>query len=649
MNDLSGSGSATIKVTFNGIEADVDNNSINDKSSSLNNTNFDPIEIPLSKELSIYAALEESNIHETSTKSILNNKKIAAKELSQITTGTKYSILVYDGDILIGENEFTAGQETNFSGFELDGGKTYTFIGISNNTNTLPTLINKNYLSTASVNEESGDLLYFRHVQKVVTGNNNLKVTLRHKYTLITTRLKVGDLYAGKIQSVGQGTFTNVNTNASLKLSDSTITYSSSKTSQQITFGNISGAGIALINSNPNILIAPNSSNQVKYTIPNLTVNDITYNQIQDIDLTIRPGKKYNLVLTLDVPCVKNNTPTTFNIANGTSVTLNNILGNYGMIFDIDNIDDSFNININGTNLFEADFNIASRTGTQTRTRKVTGTALQLYLTNYSTTTPNWNNTSLVFFSNIVTQSAIQDATYGKWSSLPFGSYSWLRDQKADLAFNYNGQGGYVNAMFTNYPDWRWTWSTTNNTDYIYDINDNISNPTVPAIRVIVSNNNQITLLARKGKVDQTLYPISLQTNPTLTSDQFSQEDLTVVPNNFYLKSSSINLSSTPSYSAIVTSVPNTSSNLFYDLAVPYTVNGVTYTNAIGRTVNIDYIETQSRTVNQTIANQIIFKQNPIIWNTTGTNNIVLGQLVVGNTNARGTIYTRAKINCNTN
>jgi hypothetical protein len=50
---------------------------------------------------------------------------------------------VYDGDNLIanGSKEFIAGEESNQNGFDLDGGKTYTFIGYSNNSTTsLPEL-----------------------------------------------------------------------------------------------------------------------------------------------------------------------------------------------------------------------------------------------------------------------------------------------------------------------------------------------------------------------------------------------------------------------------------------------------------------------------------------------------------------------------
>lgn len=61
---------------------------------------------------------------------------------------------------------FTAGEESTTEGFVLEGGKTYTFIGYSRNSNSIPTVSNINTLSIAQINDDSGDLLYFRHVQK---------------------------------------------------------------------------------------------------------------------------------------------------------------------------------------------------------------------------------------------------------------------------------------------------------------------------------------------------------------------------------------------------------------------------------------------------------------------------------------------------
>ncbi|TCV05362.1 hypothetical protein EDC17_10742 [Sphingobacterium alimentarium] len=177
------------------------------------------IEVPINPNLSAYITLEEDKEGPVKTK-LNSSNKLAAKETLPITPGVKYGILVYEGDNLIpnGHKIYTAGQESSTAGFALDGGKTYTFIGYSRNTSEIPTMVGQNKLSTATINNESGQLLYFRHMQKVTAGNNNLKVTLRHKFTLVTTKIKVGTTYQGLIQQVSEGSFTQTRQNASIKL-----------------------------------------------------------------------------------------------------------------------------------------------------------------------------------------------------------------------------------------------------------------------------------------------------------------------------------------------------------------------------------------------------------------------------------------------
>ena len=636
-------GPATLSVELTGIQSDRGDYPLN-KIANTNTKELSPsvLEIPLNKELSAYVTLEEENNSVINTK-LKPSNKLASKELSPITPGVLYGILVYDGNTLIpnGHKIFTAGQEALSTGFALDGGKTYTFIGYSRNSTSIPTVSNINTLSDARINDESGDLLYFRHIQTVSTGNNNLKVTLRHKFTSVTTEIKVGTTYAGKIQEITNGLFSNLSASASIKLSDSTITYKTpANTTSSINFTPIATGGVTSKISSRNLLIAA-TSNTVTYNFPSIKVND-AIGVIPATAFNMQAGKKYNLIITLDVPCARNNSPVTFNISNGQTVNLNNINGNYGMTFDIDQIDDSFNINVNGVNLFEASYRQAVRSGNQTRTRTRTRTRTQSVnsIYNYDDVSqfPSdfWNspnNTSWVYSDY---------SEYSKWSAQNFGTYSTTPYEAADLAFIYNGQAAYINAKFTNQPTWGWSWNTTNNTDYIYNINNGDTNPTVPTIRVVVSSNNQISLSARKSNSDPDLYPIFLQTNPALSSNTVS-DDLTTFPSNYYLKSTSITTptATTPTYST------STYSNYTKTpiLNVILVVIGYTYT----RIETQIETSTETRNVNQTIADQITFRQNTISWNTSGANNVVLSQKVVGNTNARGKIYTRTKVNCTTN
>jgi hypothetical protein len=59
------------------------------------------------------------------------------------------------------------------------------------------------------------------------------------------------------------------------------------------------------ISSTPTLLIAPSSTNIVTYSFPEITVNDTTA-AIPPLNFNMQAGKKYNLILTFDVPCRKN-------------------------------------------------------------------------------------------------------------------------------------------------------------------------------------------------------------------------------------------------------------------------------------------------------------------------------------------------------
>lgn len=296
-------GPATLSVKLSGILTETEGNLANNFKE---NANIKPkvLEFPINNNLSAYVSLEEDSPRSKDLKNRLNNK-FSASEITPITSGVKYGILVYFNNTLVanGHKIFTAGQEDLEDGFALDGGKSYTFIGYSRNSSlSIPSITDINDLSTAKIEDESEDLLYFRHEQTLNTGNNILNVNLKHKFTLVTTQIKVGTEYGGVINALSNGSFNKVRESASLKLIDGDIAYSNIETSSEIEFDAIPSGGVKTISSYSNLLIGPSSTNIVTYSFPAITINDTTA-AITPLYLNMQAGKKYNLILTFDVPC----------------------------------------------------------------------------------------------------------------------------------------------------------------------------------------------------------------------------------------------------------------------------------------------------------------------------------------------------------
>lgn len=91
----------------------------------------------------------------------------------------------------------------------------------------------------------------------------------------MTTEIRVDTNYTGIIQEVQNGSFAKTRISASLKLSDSTITYDAIEKSSPIAFGTIATGGVTSINSTPNLLIADNSTNTFTHTFPSIKVNNV--------------------------------------------------------------------------------------------------------------------------------------------------------------------------------------------------------------------------------------------------------------------------------------------------------------------------------------------------------------------------------------
>ncbi|MCA5006604.1 fimbrillin family protein [Sphingobacterium bovistauri] len=627
-------GPATLSVVLVGIDTDSEDLAL-EKSSNTKTATSAPevLEIPINKNLSAYVTLDEEK-NDISQKKHNSLNKIGASEITQITAGVQYGILVYEGDDLIpnGQRIFTAGQEATALPFTLDGGKTYTFIGYSrNSTTSIPTVSNSSKLSTAQINDETGDLLFVKKQQEVSTGNNNLSITLKHQFTRVTTQLKVGTTFEGVIQQVQSGTFAKSREKASLKLFNGMITYSATEQTSTISFPTIAAAGVTSIQSSSNLLIADDSNNVVTYTFPSIKVNDII-GTIPATSFSMQAGKKYNLIITLDVPCVLNNPTISFETKNGIPYSTN-VSSNHSIKVNFRKLDNSFNIIFGNTPLFEARYKTRSRTLDRGSNRSRRGQTITRKRMQTRQGNQNSNANSNSWWNGSGTNTSewsvykYQEPTWELTTSFNAmsGWSTWTRD---DINFE-NLPSDYDiirNSKFKNSTDY---WGI-NNISQIYSLEATIQQ--TPILSVVIDNSG-IKLYSRKTNIDNTLYEIELINSPSIPTNN-SKYSNNNYPSNFYR--------SVYSYpDGIDDSNSNTS----------YSYEDVIY-NSSTRTWTRTQTETTTRNINpETVRETIIveaeFRQNQVQLNS--ITSIAIEQYILSETNSLGQISTTRKVNCRTN
>ncbi|MCL1672587.1 hypothetical protein [Elizabethkingia ursingii] len=243
----------------------------------------------------------------------------------------------------------------------------YDFVVLSYNSSTAPADVTGN-VSTASLSSISGDndLMYFRtNNVRVSKGDNVLNVVLTHKFSQITTTIDASAVAPGNpISSIGSGiTFDKHRGGAvnSIKLSDGTVTFGTATATKAVSFTAPTPAS-AIWTSNPTLLANPGiaATDMSTLNFPNtaggtITVGSKTKRNFTVSNLVVTPGVKYNLKLKF--ACTTNATPTwPFNMSDsgsGTRLTrtFNAPAADAGFIFDVYELDNSFNMTINGVDL----------------------------------------------------------------------------------------------------------------------------------------------------------------------------------------------------------------------------------------------------------------------------------------------------------
>lgn len=375
-------GETIVKINLSGVEAytEADNNAVQKQASanasrtSIDASDVQEMTVPLENGGSVDVILTNNS---AVTKSLVasSNPKLAAVQTQEkpLDKNVKYKVVVYDNQgAYVTEKIYSYGEEATAAGIILDAGKSYTFIAYSiNSTTALPGVNNQNTLSTASLDNISGDLMYYTGTLTLKSGVNNLNVVLKHRFSQITTTLTMDPSMTGAITQIGTAVLKPSHGSADLKFSDQTLTYNGLNNAGVTTQFPALGNGLRSVISNPSLLIHPATSNGT-LMLGSLTLDDETKTNITIPNVKINPGQKYDLKLNFRT-CTQNVTsngldwsyPATTSggktgimkdgkfYANGTTIDRNFTApaADYGFVFDITELDNAFNMEVNGVKL----------------------------------------------------------------------------------------------------------------------------------------------------------------------------------------------------------------------------------------------------------------------------------------------------------
>lgn len=282
--------------------------------------------------------------------------------ITELGDNIVYKVAVYKTDgSFVDEKTFTykTNNTNDQQGFMLNGDQTYTFVAYSvNSTSAIPVVNNApRTLATDKLSGISGDLMYFKQNMTVSgNGKNYISVVLKHKFTKITTVIDATGV--GSVSLVDNARISSVGTSADIKLLDGSLTYNGLGASAQVL--NFKTLGNQVVTSDTNLLISNNeaNTNPARLDIGTLIVGGTPQDNFTVPNINITPGNKYNLVVKLG-PCRKEkyregfvmDYPEGSNPPPIVSKTLTLAPADLGLIFDIYNLDDSFNLTINGTKI----------------------------------------------------------------------------------------------------------------------------------------------------------------------------------------------------------------------------------------------------------------------------------------------------------
>ncbi|OPB89384.1 hypothetical protein [Elizabethkingia occulta] len=291
---------------------------------------------------------------------------------TELTTGVRYKVAVYDASgNYVTEKEFVY-KNGETDGFQLNGGQNYTFVAYSvNSTAPTPAVNNGGSLAAAKLSGISGDLMYFKK-NMTVSGNgvNTLDIVLKHQYSQITTKLDARQV--GNISAVSNPVITPANSSADISFATNALTYNGPLSSGQTV--SFSGLNQSVVTSAATQVIA-NTTTTGLLDLGNVTIDGVTKPAKID-NLKITPGVRYNLNLRFG-PCRQDINPVPFSVANGVTQTFTMPATDFGFVFDIYKLDNSFNLTINGTKMATGEIQFERGSSPAQNIRFADGTAWQ--------------------------------------------------------------------------------------------------------------------------------------------------------------------------------------------------------------------------------------------------------------------------------
>jgi hypothetical protein len=331
-------------------------------------------QIVFSRTSSFQATLSsETNNSVNTVQASVGKRANVVEERTPLAGNVMYKVLVYDNNgSFVTEKTYT-NTVNNDETIELNAGKTYTFIAFSiNSKNTVPLVNAQANLNTASIENISADLMYFKENLTLQTGTNNLDVNLKHMYSEITTTLNMDESITGAITNILNPIFNPTHVSANLKLSDGVLTYNGSNPAGMAVEFPALGTGLRQVSSTPTLLIHPGTTNGM-LNFGSITIDGETKNNVSVGGLLIVPGQRYNLNLNFKT-CTENvvggsGMNWTYpkqvqNDVNGADVngvfypngsevqtTFTAPGADYGFVFDIMELDNSFNMKLNGVSM----------------------------------------------------------------------------------------------------------------------------------------------------------------------------------------------------------------------------------------------------------------------------------------------------------
>ena len=296
-----------------------------------------------------------------------------AQPQKPLDANVKYKIVVYDNKgNYVTDKTFSYGAEATTAGMILDAGKTYTFVAYSiNSTGSLPNITNQNKLSTASLDNISGDLMYSATVLKLNEGTNNLNVVLKHRFSQITTTFTMSPNMTGAITKIENAVFKPSHTSANLKFTGEALTYNGLNTAGVKAIFPSLGTGLRTVIGQPALLIHP-AVNNGTLNLGTITIDGENRANVLIPNVRIKPGQRYDLKLNFKT-CTQDVTSSAMNwryaatsswgqtgirkdgtfYANGSIIDRSFTApgADYGFVFDITELDNAFNMEANGVKL----------------------------------------------------------------------------------------------------------------------------------------------------------------------------------------------------------------------------------------------------------------------------------------------------------